>query len=510
MRALTARTGGTVAETLVDTASLVRAAQSGDRDALHELTAAHLPLIYNVIGRALNGHADVDDLVQETMERVMRGLRGLRDPERFRSWIVAIAYRQIQLHLRRASRLGFLRRQEAMTDVPDPSGDFAERTVTELVLTGQRRELVEATRWLDDDDRHLLALWWQEASGDLTRTELATALGIGQPHAAVRLQRMKAQLEAARTIVRALDAGPRCADLTTVVQGWNGVARPLWRKRLTRHVRDCAACGGHRRGLITPEQLLLGIGVVALPATALAAARAALHAPLLAPAGTSLLGHLQQVFQHKTAAVATVAVVAGGGFAYAIYETPAGPPDGEAPIAAAPTADATIAPATATAAPPPATPGPSTPPGRFTGVATADIYVSPTGADTGDGTIERPLATLSKAVSLIRPGQTIALRGGTYQPVTPVSISTSGTAEQRITVSNYQDETPVIDASRIPGGQVGDHPAGELLDRAGPGDQGLAQPRVCLPRLPARHLPPAVRPRQRGVGAHPAQRRHHR
>lgn len=433
------------------TASLVVAAQSGDRGALHELTAAHLPLVYNVIGRALNGHADVDDLVQETMERVVRGLRGLREPERFRSWIVAIAYRQIQLHLRRAGRLGFPRRQEAMTDVPDPGGDFAERTVSELVLTGQRRELVEATRWLDDGDRHLLALWWHEASGELTRTELATALGIGQPHAAVRLQRMKAQLDASRTIVRALHASPRCADLATVVEGWNGVARPLWRKRLTRHVRDCVACGGHRRGLISPEQLLLGIGALALPATVLAAARAAFQAPALAPAGTSLLSYLQQAFQHKTAAVATVAVVAGGGFAYAVHETPTGPADREAPVAAAPAtpvATATATP-TATAALPPATAAPSTPAGRFSGVATADIYVAPAGADTGDGSIERPLATLARAVSLVRPGQTIALRGGTYSPVDPVSIITSGTAEQRITLSNYQDERPVIDASRV-------------------------------------------------------------
>ena len=77
---------------------------------------------------------------------------------------------------------------------------------------------------LDDGDRHLPALWWHEAAGDLTRTELATALGIGQPHAAVRLQRMRAQLETARAIVRALAESPRCDGLATVVEGWNGVA----------------------------------------------------------------------------------------------------------------------------------------------------------------------------------------------------------------------------------------------------------------------------------------------
>jgi hypothetical protein len=36
------------------------------------------------------------------------------------------------------------------------------------VLTGQRRGLAEAVRWLDDGDRQL-AIWWHEASGELTR-----------------------------------------------------------------------------------------------------------------------------------------------------------------------------------------------------------------------------------------------------------------------------------------------------------------------------------------------------
>jgi DNA-directed RNA polymerase specialized sigma24 family protein len=43
------------------------AAQAGDGQALDDLISEYLPLIYNIVGRALNGHADVDDVVQETM-----------------------------------------------------------------------------------------------------------------------------------------------------------------------------------------------------------------------------------------------------------------------------------------------------------------------------------------------------------------------------------------------------------------------------------------------------------
>ena len=76
--------------------SLVEAARTGDREALTQLLGEHLPLVYNVVGRALHGHADVDDVVQETMLRVVRRLPQLRDPRSFRSWMMAIAIRQIQ------------------------------------------------------------------------------------------------------------------------------------------------------------------------------------------------------------------------------------------------------------------------------------------------------------------------------------------------------------------------------------------------------------------------------
>ena len=99
-----------------DVTVLVVAAQAGDEAALTELISAHLSLIYNIIGRALNGHADVDDLVQETMIQAVRNLPRLREPERFRSWIVTIAYRQIQMRQRKWKRL-LLRRQEIPTEI---------------------------------------------------------------------------------------------------------------------------------------------------------------------------------------------------------------------------------------------------------------------------------------------------------------------------------------------------------------------------------------------------------
>src|SRR5579864_4998231 len=77
-------------------AEAVLAAQGGDRGALDRLIAAYLPLVYNIVGRAMSGHPDVDDVVQETMIRAVRSIGGLRDPAAFRSWLVGIAMRQVR------------------------------------------------------------------------------------------------------------------------------------------------------------------------------------------------------------------------------------------------------------------------------------------------------------------------------------------------------------------------------------------------------------------------------
>jgi RNA polymerase sigma factor (sigma-70 family) len=422
-----------------DTSSLVRAAQGGDERALEELVAGHLPLVYNVIGRALNRHADVDDLVQETMIQVVRGLPGVREPARFRSWVVAIAYRQVQMHRRGATRR-HPPAHEVPEDLADPGGDFVERSITGLMLTGQRRELAEATRWLDDADRHLLALWWQEAAGELNRAELAEALGLRQAHAAVRVQRMRAQLDAARGLVRALHATPRCPELAEAVRPWGGATDALWRKRLTRHVRGCDRCGALSADLLAPEQLLPGIAALPVPILALDALKSA-----AAPALVTKTGLITKT------AVAAVVALAAGGIVVAVYDSPLTGGDGDGTVAAAPSGGPVGVPDPPTQSAPAAAAASAVPtPAR---VANADIFVAPDGDDGGDGSKDRPYATLTKAAAVVRPGQTIALRGGTFRPTAPIALDASGDAEHRITLGAYGDEHPVIDASRIPAGK---------------------------------------------------------
>jgi RNA polymerase sigma factor (sigma-70 family) len=304
---------------------LVAAAQAGDQRALDELVSAYLPLVYNIVGRALDGHLDVDDVVQETMLRAVNALDSLRDPDSFRSWLVAIAMRQVRDRARGQRAVVALDEER---DQADPGADFVDLTILRLNLDGQRQEVAEATRWLDEGDRHLLSLWWLEVAGELSRRELADALELPPQHAAVRIQRMKAQLEAARSVVRALRAVPRCYELASLALEWDGRPDSLWRKRLARHTRVCPQCGGTRPDLVPAEKLLVGLALVPLPIgfgaavvlKALSGGATAMHATAAAHAGTSgfagftelVKAGMQLALKPVVAATAGVTLAAGG------------------------------------------------------------------------------------------------------------------------------------------------------------------------------------------------------
>src|SRR5690349_14830434 len=117
----------------VEVAARVTAAREGDQRAQDTLVEAFLPLVYNIVGRALNGSVDVDDVVQDTMLRALDSLDGLREPERFRSWLVAIAMNQVRAHGQ--ARQAVRQPVEEAWDVADPGADFVDLTIVRLQLS---------------------------------------------------------------------------------------------------------------------------------------------------------------------------------------------------------------------------------------------------------------------------------------------------------------------------------------------------------------------------------------
>ncbi|MFH8610256.1 sigma-70 family RNA polymerase sigma factor [Streptomyces sp. NPDC018029] len=355
-----------------DHVRLVVAAQGGDERAREELVSAYLPLLYNIVGRALSGHADVDDVVQETLLRAVRDLPALRAPESFRSWLVSITLRQVNTYWQRqrtlAERTTLL--DEALP-VPDAAAPLEDTTILRLRMSEERGQAVEASRWLDPEHRMLLSLWWQECAGLLSRQDIADATGLGVSHTGVRLQRMREQLELSRTIVAALAADPRCPGLSATVSGWDGARTSVWRKRIARHTRDCARCTATAAERVPAELLLSGLTPLAVPAALLGAlvakgllssttVTAVTTAATASATGTAagsgaLFGKLHAVTAHPIAALATGAVLVTGTATYVAWPEP----ERRAPgVATAPTAGPTT-PAPSTTPTPSATPSPS-------------------------------------------------------------------------------------------------------------------------------------------------------
>ncbi|WP_405719604.1 sigma-70 family RNA polymerase sigma factor [Streptomyces sp. NBC_01537] len=241
-------------------AATVEAARAGRRDAMDTLLAESLPLVHNVVGRALHGRADADETVEEAMLHIEHGLDTLHDPAAFHGWLAAIAMRQVRDRWRARQDLPLF----ALAD--EAGSDFVDLTILCLGLSGQRAELARATRWLEPEDRDVLSLWWLETTGELTRTELAAACGLTSQHATVRVQRMKARLDAARSVVRALSAVPGCPLLMDLVRHWDRQPAPHWRKRVARHTRECPLCERQWHDMRSVEGLLVGLGLVPPPA----------------------------------------------------------------------------------------------------------------------------------------------------------------------------------------------------------------------------------------------------
>ncbi|BCJ46029.1 hypothetical protein GCM10010168_49770 [Actinoplanes ianthinogenes] len=321
--------------------ALVTAAQGGDRQALDELVATHLPLVYTIVGRALSGHADVDDVVQETMLRAVRDLPALRAPASFRAWLTSIAVRRVVEHRqwRRARSERTVVLDEAL-EVPDREPAVEDASLLRIDVSGQRREVAEAAAWLDPDDRLLLSLWWQETAGRMERAEIAQAVGISVAHVTVRIQRMREQLEVTRTLIAAFAAQPRCPGLVEAATKWDGKPASVWRKRFARHIRGCPACSGTGQGRIPAERLLAGSALLVVPsglAKVLAATTAGAVNPVAAPAaswGGKLV--LAKVFGgHPVIAAVTVTAVAAVAVPVVLHQsgTPPRPATAPAPPA---------------------------------------------------------------------------------------------------------------------------------------------------------------------------------
>ena len=102
--------------------TLVDGACAGDRRAAEQLMQALLPRVRNLVRYLMRGDSDVDDIAQESLVTILRGLSSYRGEGSVTAWSDRIVARTVFAHLRR-SRASDKRHVEYTPDlVPIPPG----------------------------------------------------------------------------------------------------------------------------------------------------------------------------------------------------------------------------------------------------------------------------------------------------------------------------------------------------------------------------------------------------
>jgi RNA polymerase sigma-70 factor, ECF subfamily len=163
---------------------LVERAQRGDHEAFDAIATAAYHRLYAVSRRILRDGYAAEDVVQETLIRAWRDLRGLREPERFDAWLHRLLIRACQDHVRGQ------RRRPLQVPVLDVDGPTATDDIARLA---DRDELERAFLELSVEHRAVLVLTHYVG---LPAPEIAEILGIppgtvySRLHYAVRAMRV--------------------------------------------------------------------------------------------------------------------------------------------------------------------------------------------------------------------------------------------------------------------------------------------------------------------------------
>jgi RNA polymerase sigma factor (sigma-70 family) len=200
--------------------------------------------------------SDAADAVQDTFVIAAAKLGGLRDPSRLRPWLYAVARNECHRRLRGRATAAPLDDADEMADSAPDIGAAAEKA--------ELRQLVRsALGGLNPGEREIIEL---NLRHELDGAELAAVLGVPRNQAHALASRARTQFETALGALLVARTGQdACPYLATILDGWNGELTPLLRKRINRHIENCAICDERKRHELSPAALLSLLPVALLP-----------------------------------------------------------------------------------------------------------------------------------------------------------------------------------------------------------------------------------------------------
>jgi RNA polymerase sigma factor (sigma-70 family) len=235
---------------------IVAAIVAGDPAGLEAAYDRYAPGLYAYCRSLLTEPADAADAVQDTFIIAAGKLSALRDRERLRPWLYAVARNECRRRLRSAGSSAPLEEAAGVTDgTPDPGAGLEQSELREVVWS--------ALAGLTPSEREIIEL---NLGHELAGADLADALGVPRNQAHAMASRARAHFEAALGVLLVARTGREaCPDLSAILEGWDGRLTVLLRKRVGRHIRRCDVCGDRQRRELSPVSLLSVLPVAALP-----------------------------------------------------------------------------------------------------------------------------------------------------------------------------------------------------------------------------------------------------
>ncbi|MGH3192320.1 MAG: RNA polymerase sigma factor, partial [Streptosporangiaceae bacterium] len=255
---------------------LVAAIVAGDPEGLAEAYDKYASPLHTYCRSLLREPADAADAVQDTFVIAASRLAGLRDRDRLRPWLYAVARNECRRRMRESAAEVI----SAPDEVPEVTDEAAE-VGTDAEREELRTLLRSAVRGLNSGEQDLIELQLRQG---LEAGEIADVLGVSRNHAHALLSRARDQLETSLGALLVARTGREdCAALMTMLADWDGQLTVLMRKRLNRHIAQCPVCDERRRRELAPAMLL---GLAPLAAVPVIAAPAGLREQVLRLVGS--------------------------------------------------------------------------------------------------------------------------------------------------------------------------------------------------------------------------------
>jgi RNA polymerase sigma factor (sigma-70 family) len=239
---------------------IVAAIVKGDPAGLAVAYDEYAQGLYDYCRSLLSEPADAADAVQDTFIVASAKVSGLREPDRLRAWLYAVARNECHRRLRARARTSSAPLNEAAetaSEAEDPEADAEHAELRGLVRA--------ALAGLNPGEREIIEL---NLRNELDGADLADALGVSRNQAHALASRARSQFQTSLGVLLVARTGREfCPDLAGLLEGWDGQLTVLLRKRVNRHIERCAVCGERKRRELSPAMLLGLLPVALLPAS---------------------------------------------------------------------------------------------------------------------------------------------------------------------------------------------------------------------------------------------------